>query len=175
MEPSRLIYEPLEERHAALLFSGFQETEMYRFLPEDPPKSIETLGENYRSRSRGSSPDGKETWLNWAVRLRVKNKYVGRLEATIHPDHSAEIAYLIFPGYQRQGFATEGCKHLIKILWKDFSVRRIRAEMDTRNSPSFRLAESLGFKRIAEKKKADYFKGADSDEYLYELVLSTNP
>ncbi len=50
-------------------------------------------------------------------------------------------------------------------------MRLVRAEMDSRNLPSRKLVESLNFRQVAFKKKADFFKGADSDEYVYELSI----
>jgi [ribosomal protein S5]-alanine N-acetyltransferase len=44
-------------------------------------------------------------------------------------------------------------------------------EIDVRNIASWKLAESLGAKRVATKANADFFKGQSSDEYHYEIVF----
>jgi ribosomal-protein-alanine N-acetyltransferase len=50
----------------------------------------------------------------------------------------------------------------------EYRVCRVFAEIDTRNARSIRLVERLGFTRVALSPRADYFKGAYSDEYRYE-------
>jgi ribosomal-protein-alanine N-acetyltransferase len=51
-------------------------------------------------------------------------------------------------------------------------VSRVAAEIDTRNTASIHLVEALGFARVATTPGADFFKGAASDEYRYELSAS---
>ena len=87
-------------------------------------------------------------------------------------DHTALLAYMIFPAFWRQGYAREGCARVLTHLFEDYRVSRVAAEIDTRNSSSIRLVEALGFARVATTPDADFFKGASSDEYRYELSAS---
>lgn len=170
LETPRIILESLLESHAAILFPSLLDARMYQFIPQEPPTSKEALAANYRARSRGTSPDGKETWLNWAMRLRETETYVGTLEVTIYPDGRAHLAYFVFPDFQRQGYAKEGCERVIKFLFEDRDVRCVLAEMDTRNLASVHLVETLGFERVSTKENADFFKGEMSHEYCYGLT-----
>lgn len=172
LETQRLSLEPLEPKHAAALYPCLTDPRIYRFIPQEPPLSLDALEKNYRSRCRGGSPDGKDIWLNWAMRLRDQGPYIGLLEATVHPDHSADIAYFVFPDFGRKDYAKEGCRKMIECLFAEFGVAQIAATMDTRNEASVRLAESLGFSRVSIQKGADFFKGESSDEYRYELARS---
>ena len=77
----------------------------------------------------------------------------------------AQIAYVFSPAFWGWGYATEACKVI-----DDYGVHAVTAEeVDTRNAPSIRLLERLGFKRVAYRPGADFFKGAVSDEYTYRL------
>ncbi len=120
------------------------------------------------------SPDGQQAWLNWAVRLRNRH-YIGTLQATIYEDFTAAIAYIIFPLFWRQGYAKEGCDRVLNHLFKDYGVTLAIAEIDTRNIPSIKLIESLGFERVSTKANADFFKGATSNEHRYECVSPLIP
>jgi [ribosomal protein S5]-alanine N-acetyltransferase len=104
------------------------------------------------------------------MRERRKGRYVGTLQATVFPDATASLAYIVIPPFWRQGYAKEGCRRILSLLFEDFQVHRVSAEIDTRNTASIRLMESLGFQRVATRLNADCFKGSPSHEHRYELL-----
>ncbi len=169
LETPRLRLEPLTPDHAAELYEPLQGRRLYDFIPQEPPPSQQALEERYRKLSTRRSPDGREAWLNWAMRERATGGYVGVLEATVQGDRTAFIAYTVFVFRQRQGFAREGCRRVIRHLFENYGASVIVAEIDTRNAASIALVEGLGFRRAAFVRDADHFKGASSDEYRYEL------
>ena len=185
LETERLVLEPLLPEHAPLLLEGLADERLYRFIPTDAPESAEALETRYRKLSSRRSPDGSEVWLNFAMRLREgttpedgavpQTTYVGTLEATVVPDRSAYVAYTVFVPFWRQGYAREGCAHMLRHLLEDYRVRVVVAEMDTRNAVSVSLAEALGFERVGTTLGADHFKGSVSDEHRYELHVDGNP
>jgi RimJ/RimL family protein N-acetyltransferase len=144
LETQRLVLEPIAPAHAAVLYPLLSDPSLYEFLDGDPPASAAALEERYRFWSAGSSPDGREVWLNWAARLRGTDTHVGWFQATVYPGGEAHIAYLVFVPYQRKGFAREACAGVVRYLCSDFHVTKIVATADPRNTPSIALARSLG-------------------------------
>lgn len=169
LETERLALEPLRATHAAALYDGLRDDRLYRYIPTEPPASLEALRGRYARLESRRSPDGLEAWLNWAVRLRGAEEYVGTLEASVHPDGVADVAYLVFTPRQGCGYAREGLARLLQLLFDCYGARCVAAEIDTRNAASIALVESLGFARVATRRGADHFKGEPSDEYRYEL------
>jgi [ribosomal protein S5]-alanine N-acetyltransferase len=169
LETPRLLLEPILPAHAPMLNESLQDEELYQLIPQDPPPSLEALTDRYDFLSARRSPDGHEAWLNWAVRDKRSGDYVGTLEATVEEDPLAFIAYMVFVPYQRRGFAAEACRRLLEHLVDDYRVGVVAAEIDTRNTASIALVESLGFERVGFQKGADHFKGSTSDEYRYEI------
>ncbi|HEX5849300.1 MAG TPA: GNAT family N-acetyltransferase [Rubrobacter sp.] len=169
LETGRLLLEPILPAHAPALYERMQEERLYRFIPQDPPNTPQALENRYEFLSARRSPDGREAWLNWAVREKRSGDYVGTLEATVEASEPAFIAYMVFAPYQRQGFAAEACGRLLEHLFADYGVGVVAAEIDTRNVASIALVESLGFERVGFQKDADRFKGSTSDEYRYEI------
>ena len=166
----RLWLEPLVAAHAAPLYAPLDDERLYRFIPQDPPASSAALAARYHRLSSRRSPDGRERWLNWAMRLRQEDVYVGTLEASVDPDRAAaDIAYTVFVPHQRRGYAREGLARVLDHLFEDHGVEVVAAQIDTRNTGSIALVEALGFARVGEQKGADAFKGTISDEYHYEL------
>ena len=168
----RLLLESIAVGHATTLFEALQAAELYTYIPQEAPSSLEALTARFEALTSRRSPDGHEDWLNWALRQRATAVYIGTVQATVRTDHTALLAYMIFPAFWRQGYAREACARVIAHLFEDYHVSRIAAEIDTRNIASIRLVEALGFARVATTPSADFFKGAVSDEYRYELSAS---
>jgi RimJ/RimL family protein N-acetyltransferase len=111
-----------------------------------------------------------EIWLNWICRDKARGDLVGTMQSTVFPQRrEALVAYAVYRRYQGNGFAHEACRAVISHLQERYGIDRIYAEMSTANKASFRLAESLGFKRVETRRAVD-LGGITGDEYLYELA-----
>jgi ribosomal-protein-alanine N-acetyltransferase len=170
IDTQTLRLEPIVLSHAAELYSSLQDPALYTYIPLEPPKSIQALEARYSRWTTRGAPDGSEIWLNYAVFSRHLKKYVGTLQATIQKEGKTYIAYEVFPPFWRQGIAKEACGALIALLFGSYGIQLITAHLDTRNTASWKLLESLGFTRLRIIKNADEFKGTPSDEYVYELA-----
>ncbi|HEX4070555.1 MAG TPA: GNAT family N-acetyltransferase [Planctomycetaceae bacterium] len=166
---ARLAFEAITAAHAPLLYDDFLDKRIYEFLPFDAHASIDVLQATYTRWSTMRSPDGLETWLNWALRLHESGVYVGTVQATLDSDRSATLAYIIFPRFWRSGFGREGVRELVRFLFTECDVAYVRANLDSRNTASLRLVESLHFSCEGLTKNADHFKGSASDEYHFIL------
>lgn len=157
---ARLVLEPVRGSHAVELWPLVDDERMWRYFPHLRPASRDALAAIYRKWERGA-PSADEVWLNWICRQRSTRVPVGTMQATVQRGlRAAYLAYAIYPAYQRSGYAAEASRAVIDHVRSTFAVRRILAEMDVCNEASFRLAESLGFKRIATRDR----------EYVYELA-----
>lgn len=168
LSTERLILEPVTAAHAGEAWAGVNDDRLWTYFPELRPRSQEHLRTIYERRERGA-PDASSTWLNYICRERASRAIAGEAQATILKDEGvAYVAYAIFSAFQRRGFAREAVAALIEHVRSEYGIERFRAEMDTRNEPSYRLAESLGFKRI-ETHKGVVHGTIIANEYLYEL------
>lgn len=167
----RLTLEVLRPDHAERLYDGARDPRLYTFLPADPPRSVAALRDRLEPWAAQRSPDGTEIWLNWAARDRELCRYVGTFQATVRRGRRAVLAYLVFPACWRRGYAREGCEAVLAHLRGAHQIETVRAEIDTENTASIRLIESLGFRRVGTRRDADFFKGRSSHEHDYELAL----
>jgi ribosomal-protein-alanine N-acetyltransferase len=172
LETGRLILEPLCREHARHLFTALSDPRIYTFIPQDPPASVLALETRYRQLESRRSPSGEELWLNWVICLKEQRAYIGTVQATIHQNQSAVLAYELSTDFWGHGYATEACLRVIESLFRDYQVAEIVAQVDTRNEASCKLLERLSFKRIKMLEGADFFKGQSSDEYTYKLSRS---
>ena len=165
----RLRLEPLQTDHADAVFEAMQNTEMYTYVPQDPPQ-LDELRKRYAFLEGAQSPDGLEQWLNWVAFLDNSQTPVGSFQATVRKGTETAIAYSVFRPFWRQGYAQEMAHCIIPHLFEAWHCPGLFAEIDTRNTGSIRLVESIGFQRRATTRNADFFKGATSDEYRYSMT-----
>src|SRR5688572_14098197 len=92
---------------------------IYEHLPERPPSSVEALRARYEVLSRGRSPDGTETWLNWILRLRTTGAPIGFVQATVRRT-ACSIAYVLHPDHWGRGYATEAVRAVLPHLFATY-------------------------------------------------------
>lgn len=172
LHTARLDLEPVRASHAMEAWPQLDDERMWAYFPALRPATVDDLRRRYEEWERGAT-DERQAWLNWMCRERASGTLVGAMQATVFlPERASYIAYAIYPVHQRNGYALEACQAVIAQVRDAYGVRRFFAEMDTRNEPSYRLAESLGFIRVETHEHVERDHGIEADEYLYELNLN---
>ncbi len=159
---ARLTLEPQLAAHADEMFVVLGDPAIYEHENE-PPASVEWLRERYRKLESRRSPDGREWWLNWVLRLS-SSELAGYVQATVHPDARAAIAYELASRHWGQGLAQEAVGAMIAELVATYGVRRLTAVLKATNHRSLRLLERLGFSPGSPELHAKL--GVEPDELL---------
>ena len=139
----RFVLEPQTVAHAEGMFEVLSDPAIYEFENE-PPESLEWLRERYRKLETRRSADGTQHWLNWVIRLPT-SELAGYVQATVHPDGRAAIAYELGSKFWGRGLASAALRAMIPVLAEDYNVRRLYAVLKYANHRSQRLLERLGF------------------------------
>jgi len=170
----RLFLEPLKESHAPKMFAGLRDERAYRFLSEEPPETLQTLSARYALLAGGISPNGKEVWLNWALKRRGQEFYVGYVQATIlRTERAATIAFHLFPDHWGHGYAREAVKAMLAAIGPQYQLREVRAEIDHRNARSINTIEALGFQGFGPNALRGGLAPDAPADILYILKLET--
>nr|RZI37151.1 hypothetical protein BJQ95_00406 [Cryobacterium sp. SO1] len=144
---TRLILEPLAREHASPMVDVLAHVSLYTFTGGTPP-TLAQLEARYAVQVAGISPDGAQHWLNWIVRRRDSDAIVGFVQATVEGDNDglmAEVAWLINPAHQGQGFASEATRHMI--LWlRSNGVDRVAAFIHPEHAASIAVARHQGLR-----------------------------
>ncbi len=113
------------------------------------------------------------TW----IAVEASGEVVGRFVAG--PGHGTsdgdgpvfEIGYIVAMHRQGEGIARECSQALMAHLWHE-GARKLTAEVDTRNTASIRLLESLGFIREAHFREHEATHIGMCDVYWYGKLRS---
>lgn len=168
IETARLVLEPQTAAHAEELFVVLSDPAIYEF-ENAPPASLDALRERFRALESRRSPDGRQLWLNWLVRLHADGAAIGYVQATVLPDANALIAYEFGSAWWGRGLAREAVAALIASLHARERVRAVGAVFKRANFRSRRLLERLGLRVAGD---GEFPRGeAEPDEDAMVLPL----
>jgi RimJ/RimL family protein N-acetyltransferase len=148
IESSTLRLEPLVVAHAEEMFESLSADAIYDYMPGQPPSSVAALRARYVQLATRQSPNGRDQWLNWIVRLR-SGQCAGFVQATIYPALTGDFAFVLSPEYWGRGIAFEACRAALPYLANECEVAALYATVDPMNARSIRLLLRLGFSEVA--------------------------
>ncbi len=143
LEAASLTLEPQTVAHAEEMFVVLGDPAIYEYENEPPP-SLEWLRARFARLESRRSPDGREQWLNWVVRLRT-SELIGYVQATLRPDGRAAIAYVLSSAYWGRGLARQAVEAMTSELVENYGVCHVAAVLQRENQRSLRVLERLGF------------------------------
>jgi ribosomal-protein-alanine N-acetyltransferase len=114
----------------------------------------------------------------WIAEDRASGDVAGRFTSVpAGQDGVEEIGYIVCTDRQGEGVASECTAALVRHLVlapadRGGGARKVIAEVDTRNAPSVRLLEKLGFTREAHLREYEETHAGLCDVYLYGLLAS---
>jgi enoyl-CoA hydratase/carnithine racemase/L-amino acid N-acyltransferase YncA len=139
------VLEPLRVEHAGELAPVLDDPALHEFIG-GRPASAEELRERFARQTTGRSPDGRQRWLNWVVRLRDGGAAAGTAQATVRGEASgasADLAWVIATGHQGQGLAREAAGLVARWL-REQGVERLGARIHPQHAASRAVARSIG-------------------------------
>ena len=145
LDSERLHLEPLTVEHADEMVAVLGDPDLHAFIG-GRPATLEELRALYEQQVLGHSRDGTERWLNWVIRRRDDGRAVGIVQATVTERDralTAEIAWVIGTGQQRQGFAREAAQAMVAWL-REQGVTTIVAHVHPQHEASKAVARALG-------------------------------
>ena len=139
-----LVLEPLTVAHAPEMFEVLCDPLTHQYLDQPPPPSVDHLRAVYRQLETRKSPDGRQLWLNWVVRLPGQPP-MGYVQATVMSQGRAWVAYLLASKHWGQGHAHTAMLAMLDHLGQACGVGLYMATVEAGNQRSIRLLERLGF------------------------------
>ena len=132
---------PLSVDDAAVMAVVLADPSLYCYTGGAPPSEAE-LTQRYSSMLRGTSPDGREEWINLLVTL--DGQPIGYVQATVADGGEvAEIAWVIGRQWQGRGYAKQAVGLLVADV-RGRGVCRVIAHIHPDHRASQRVAEAAG-------------------------------
>lgn len=174
IETKRLELELLEPRHADAMFEGLNDKRAYSHLDESPPETVIVLRKRYSNLSIRERLDIKQHWINWVIKSKSDQNYLGYVQATVKLEkQELLVAYHVCPQFWRQGVATEAVSAMLDCLEKSYPDFVKVASIAPGNTGSIALIKRLGFQRFAVSATGDdiYRSNAFSEEISHKSVV----
>lgn len=162
---------PLDvERHAAALYEetcGPDRDGLWTHLPDGPYTDRQPFDQDLAAKARSSDP------LFFAIVDRASDRALG-VAAYLRMDPSnrvVEVGHILFGrGLQRTAAATEAMYLMARYVFEELGYRRYEWKCDTRNEPSRRAAERLGFTFEGVFRQHMIRKGQNRDSAWFSML-----
>lgn len=111
-------------------------------------------------------------WIYYGIENRSTKKLIGDCAIMFHADDPriAESGITISHLHQKQGYSKEGLIGIFDFLFHTQNVWRILEFADTENISSYKVLESIGFRREGHFIENVWFKGKWASEYQYAML-----
>ena len=162
IETPALTLVPQVAAHADRMFAVLSDPAIYEYENE-PPASLDGLRTRFAALESRESRDGEEQWLNWVIRLPT-SVLIGYVQATVHRDGRAGIAYVLASPYWGRSLAFRAVDAMLGELAARHAVHHFTAVLKRRNLRSRRLLDRLGFSLAPPALHREL--GAEADEWL---------
>jgi RimJ/RimL family protein N-acetyltransferase len=170
LESPRVRLRPYLASDAAAMFRLYSDPRVMRYW-SFPPWTTLGQAQAYLERVQGEMAAGSSV-LPWAIATRADDCLVGTvtLFSLDLGQGRAETGYSLQPEFQGQGLAREALRLALGHAFDGLQLRRVEADVDPRNAPSWRLLEHLGFRREGLLRARWIVAGELCDSAMYGLL-----
>jgi RimJ/RimL family protein N-acetyltransferase len=171
IQTERLVLRPFAPGDFDAMLAMQSDAEVARYLYWDPRNAAE-VREILARKSAYTSLRAPGDDLVFAVELRSTGEVVG--DCGLHWDDSehrqGEIGFIVHPGHQGQGYATEAAREVLRIGFEDVRLHRVVGRLEARNTASAQVLEKLGMRREAHLIENEWVKGEWQSEVVYAML-----
>lgn len=166
---ARLRLRPFTSEDADALLAMHGNPSVMRFW-DSPPWKERARCERFLAACERISEEGSGARV--AIDRRSDDAFIGWCGLTRwNPGYrSASLGYCLDEEAWGHGYATEASRALLQWAFDALDLNRVQAECDTRNVPSARVLEKLGFVREGTLREDCIVDGEVSDSWVYGLL-----
>ncbi len=170
IEGNRILIRQLREEDLEHFYNYRSDPEVCRYqnFMAHSREEVQSFIEVQKDRPLGHIGD----WLQIAIEHKKEERLIGDCAILFKKEEPrmVEVGYTIAPEYQRNGYATEALRLLMKTIFKEHKVHKVLAYVDVRNPSSARVLEKLGFKQ--EGRFRQHFYDKETDTWVDEIQFA---
>jgi RimJ/RimL family protein N-acetyltransferase len=169
LQTARLRLRAFDDADADDVFALHSSPSVLRYW-DSPPWTDRARAEKFLARCREIEAEGSGARL--AVDRLSDGAFIGwcTLTSWNRDFRSAELGYCFAEAVWGQGYATEAVRAVLTWAYGALDLNRVQAQVDTRNAPSGRVLEKLGFVREGTLREDCIVDGDVSDSWVYGLL-----
>ena len=171
LRTQRLDLRPYEETDLPVVRAMFTDPGVMRWLYPEPlteEELPERLAQKIARRDFMAEADGINLL---GVRRDTGEPVVDLALQWVSDIHrSGEVGYIVVPGHEGNGYATEGTQEMLRLGFVDAGFHRIVGRLEARNAASAAVLERLGMRREATLVENEWVKGEWQSETVYALL-----
>lgn len=173
IESDRLYMRPFKDEDAEPMLEYHSDPEICRYIPWNV-RTLEEVQKSISENKTAYSLNAEGDYLTLALCRKSDDQLIGQMNAMYRSkEHQkGEFGYVINPKFGGQGYASEAAKALISALFDSGLFHRVIANIDVRNTPSWKLTERIGMRREAHYIQDYWFKGEWTDSFIYGTLKS---
>lgn len=172
LDTERLRLRPITSKDTGDLLLYHSDPAVVRYIPWTVRSSaeVETAIANYATLPMALNHEGDSIVLGWE--LKSSGKVIGQSNASLVSlvNQTADVGWVTSRGFWGQGYAYEASAAFIDFVFSQAVVRRLVANIDTRNPESARLAEKLKMRLEGEFRQSIFTKGEWCDIWQYAVL-----
>ena len=171
IETARLLLRPLRAEDLDDVHAYQAREDVTRYLywePHDREQSRAALERAMRRDGLREPGDG----LVLAVVPHDVGRVVGQVSlALVSAEHrQGETGFVLHPGYQGRGYATEAAAVMLDLAFDHYRLHRVAGRCDPRNAGSIAVMRRLGMRQEAHFVHNEVFKGQWGDELVFAVL-----
>jgi RimJ/RimL family protein N-acetyltransferase len=169
LNTDRLRLRPFDDADADALYALHSNAYVLRYW-DSPPWSERSRAAQFVAKSRTMADE--ETGARLAIDRSSDGEFIGWCSLSQwNPDYrSASLGYCFTEASWGHGYATEAARAVLQWAFDTLDLNRVQAEADTRNRPSARVLEKLGFVHEGTLREDCIVDGDVSDSWIYGLL-----
>jgi RimJ/RimL family protein N-acetyltransferase len=171
IETERLLLRPYREADIDTLHDIQSRPEVVRY-PHWEPRTRDQVKKVIRESS--DQIDGEGGALTLAIQPRDSDTMVGDVVLMYHSEvhRQGEIGYVLHPGHQGHGYATEAAREMLRLGFEQLGLHRIAGRLEARNSASAAVLERLSMRLEAHLHENEWVKGEWQSELVYAMLAT---
>jgi len=166
----RLFLRPIQMEDAESVFQYRSNAQVNQYQGW-MPKTIDDIHE-FITNKVSNEINLPGTWFQFVIIKKDDKELIGDIGVHFLASDASqvEMGCTLNQEYHGKGFAFEAVQSIINYLFDDLGKRRIIASIDSRNHPSIRLIQRLGFRKKGLIKENSELNSEWVDDLVYALL-----
>lgn len=164
----RLLLRPLRRPDVERVVAYRSDPLVARYQSWDVPYTV-SQAHSLLEEARHLPVGTRGVWCQLGLELRSTRELVGDIGFRVLADDTAqaEIGFTLAIAHQGQGYASEAALRLLRYMFEDLELHRVRAMCAAENEASARLLKRVGMRLEGHCKQASFFKGKWTDDLWF--------